>query len=166
MIHRNVEKALDLRRMQVDRQHPVHPRRHQQVRHQLRRNRHPRAVLAVLPRIGEERHHRRDPLGRRPPRRVGHDQQLHQILVRRHPRRLDDEHIPPPHGFLIGHGDFAVRIPFDARRAQRHAHPRRDLLRQRPVRISRENLDVVFHMFVSSVRSVSGAMVARQGLEP
>ena len=49
MIHRNIEKSLNLRRVQIQRQNPVRPRRFQQRRHQPGRDRNPGFVLPVLP---------------------------------------------------------------------------------------------------------------------
>jgi hypothetical protein len=56
MIHRNVEKPLDLLRVQIHRQNAVRAGGHEQVRHQLRRDRHARLVFAILPRVTVKRH--------------------------------------------------------------------------------------------------------------
>ncbi len=93
IVGRDVEEALDLPGVQVDRQHPVGARGGDQVGHQLGRDRRARARLPVLPGIAEIGQHRRDPLGRRAPQRVDADQQLHQIVVGRIAGRLDDEHV-------------------------------------------------------------------------
>ena len=65
----------------------------QQVGDQLGRDRRARLRAAVLPGVAEVGHHRGDPVRRRPAQRVGHDHQLHQVVVRRVRRRLDDEHV-------------------------------------------------------------------------
>ena len=44
MINRHPEKSLNLRCVQIHRQNAVRPRRHQKIRHQLRRDRHPRLI--------------------------------------------------------------------------------------------------------------------------
>jgi len=77
MVHRNIEKTLQLRRMQIHNQRPVRACGGQQIGHQLRRNRAARLVLAVLPGIAEVRNHRRDAPRRRPLQRVNHQQQFH-----------------------------------------------------------------------------------------
>ena len=83
MIDRNVKEPLNLRLVQIHRQHAVGAGRAQHVRHQLGRNRHARLVLAILPRVAVIRQHRRDPRRRRAPERVDHDHQLHQVLIDR-----------------------------------------------------------------------------------
>ena len=83
VVHRDVEEPLDLRLVQVHRQHPVGARRAQQVGDQLGRDRHARLVLAVLPGVAVIGHDRGDAGGRRPAERVDHHQQLHQVLVHR-----------------------------------------------------------------------------------
>ena len=49
VIHRDVEKSLDLLRVQIHRENPVRARRHEQIRHELRRDRNARLIFAVLP---------------------------------------------------------------------------------------------------------------------
>ena len=94
VIHRHVEKSLNLLRVQVHRQHAIRAGRGQHVRNQLRRDRHPRLVFAVLPRVAEKRNHRRDPRCAGPPRRVNQDQQFHDVLICRRAGALDDINIP------------------------------------------------------------------------
>jgi len=53
VIDGNIEKSHELLRVQIHRQHPVRARGRDQVRHQLGRDRHPRLVFAVLPRISK-----------------------------------------------------------------------------------------------------------------
>jgi hypothetical protein len=43
--------------------------------------------------VTKKRNHRGDAVGTRAPRRIHHDKQLHQVLVRRGAGRLDDEDI-------------------------------------------------------------------------
>ena len=83
MVHRYVEKALDLRRVQVHGQHAVGSRRYDQVRHQLGRNGVPRAGFPVLPGVAVIRNDGCDAPGRRAPESVHHDEQLHQVSVDR-----------------------------------------------------------------------------------
>ena len=53
VVDRHVEKALNLRRVQVHRQHAVGPGPRDEVGHQLGRDRHAAFVLAVLPGVAE-----------------------------------------------------------------------------------------------------------------
>ena len=97
MVDRNVEEPLNLRLVQIHRQHAVRARRAEHVGDQLGRNRHARLVLPILPRVTVIRQHRRDARRRRAAERVDHDHQLHEVLVDRRSRRrtgrLDDEHV-------------------------------------------------------------------------
>ena len=74
VIHGNVEKTLDLLRVQIHGQNPVCTRRHQQVRDQLGRNRHPRLILAILAGVAVKRNYRRDAPRTGPAQRIDHDE--------------------------------------------------------------------------------------------
>ncbi len=93
MVDRDVEKSLHLLRVQIHREDAAHSRGGEEVGDQLGRDRHPRLVFAILPRVAEKRNHRRDPIGARPARRVHHDEQLHEVLIGRRAGRLDDENV-------------------------------------------------------------------------
>ena len=121
MVHRDVEKSLNLRLVQIHRQHPIGPGRTEQIRDQLRRDRHPRLVLPILPRVPVVRNHRRDARGRGPPERVDHDQQFHQVLVHRIRGRLDDEDVRPANVFVYLKRNFAIRKPAQTRLSERDA---------------------------------------------
>ena len=108
MVHRDVEEPLDLLRVEIDRQHPVHPGGGDEVGHQLGGDRHARTVLAVLPGVAEKRHHRRDPRRARAPGGVHEDEQFHQVVVHRRAGRLDDEHVAPADVFHDAHARLAV----------------------------------------------------------
>ena len=62
MVHRDIEKALDLPRVEVHGEHAVSARAHDEVRHQLRGDRNARPVLTVLARVTKERKHGRNAL--------------------------------------------------------------------------------------------------------
>ena len=91
MIDGDVEEALDLAGVQVDRQHAVDAGRGQQIGDQARRDRRARLALAVLAGVTEVGDDRDDRAGRRALERVDHDQQLHQVVVGGRAGRLDDE---------------------------------------------------------------------------
>ena len=83
VVGRNIEEALDLPGMQVERHHPVGARIGDQVGDELGRDRRARAWFAILPGIAEIRDHRGDPPAGCAPQRIDDDQQLHQVIVRR-----------------------------------------------------------------------------------
>jgi hypothetical protein len=93
IVGRDVEEALDLAGVKIDRQNAVGASRSDEVGDELGRDWRARPWLPVLPRIAEIGQDRRDPLRRRAPQRVDADQQLHQIVVRRIAGRLDYEHV-------------------------------------------------------------------------
>ena len=140
VIDRDVKEPLNLRLVQIHRQHPVRAGRAQQVRHELRRNRHARLVLPILPRVSVVRNHRRDPRRRRPAKRVDHHAELHQVLVDRCRGRLDDEDIGAADVLVDLERDLAVGKPMQPRGPERHAEMLGDLPRQRGMRASGEEL--------------------------
>ena len=89
----NVEEALDLAGMQIDRQHAVGAGFGDQIGHQLGGDRRARADFAVLAGIAEIGNHGGDAPGRRAAQRIDHDQQFHQIVVGGKAGRLDHEHV-------------------------------------------------------------------------
>ena len=93
IVGRDVEEALDLPGMQVERHDAVDAGVGDQVGDQLGRNRRARAGFAILPGIAEIGDHRGDAARRGPAQRVGDDQKLHQMVVGRKRRRLDDEDV-------------------------------------------------------------------------
>jgi len=130
MIDRDIKEPLNLRLVQIHRQHAIGARGAEQVRNQLRRDRHPRLVLAVLPRVSVVRDNRRDSRCRRPAERVDHDQQLHQVLVDRVRRRLDDEYVGAANVLVDLKRDLAVGKPAQTRLPQRDPEAIGDLLGQ------------------------------------
>ncbi len=111
VVHRDVEEALDLRLVQVHRQHAVRAGGAQDVRHELGRDRDARLVLAVLARVAVIRNHRRDARRGRAPERVDHHQQFHDVLVDGRAGRLHDEHVGAADVLLDLEGDFGVGEP-------------------------------------------------------
>ena len=107
-VHRDVEETLDLTGMKVDGQQPVGSRRSQQIGDQAGGDGHPRLVLLVRPAVAVIGDNRRDPAGRRPLAGVDHDQQLHEAVVDRQTRRLDDEDVPLTDVFLDPHEGVVV----------------------------------------------------------
>ena len=142
MVHRNVEKALQLLGMEIHRQHAVHPGGGQNVRHQLRRDRHARLILAVLAGVAEERDHRRDALGARAADRIHHDEQLHDVVIGRRRGRLDDEDITVADIVVDLDEGLAVRERTHRRVTERLAEIVRDVLRELDVCGAAKNPEV------------------------
>ena len=129
IVGRNVEEALDLAGVQIDRQHPVGAGAGDEIGDELGRDRRARPGLSVLPRIAEIGDDRRDALRRGAPQRVDHDEQLHQIVVRRIGCRLDDEGVAAAHVFEnfdedLEIGEAADMAARSAARRDRRRSPR------------------------------------------
>ena len=103
--------------VQRHRQDPVDAGRDQQVRDQPTADRDPGRVLLVRPRVRVVRHHRGDLLRRRTARGVDHQQQLHQVLLRRRYERLHDVHVSLPTVLLQLHLQAVVAETMDLHRA-------------------------------------------------
>ena len=132
MVDRDVEEPLNLRLVQIHRQHAVRAGGAHQVRDQLGRNRHARLVLAVLPRVAVIRNHRRDARRRRPPERIDHDAQLDQMLVDGRRRRLHDEDIRPADVLVDLERHLGVRKPVQPCAAELDAELLGDLAARAP----------------------------------
>src|SRR5213079_2371721 len=79
MINRDVEEALHLLRVQIHGEHSAHARRVQQVGDQLGRDRDARLIFTILAGISKKWNDRCNPIRACAPRRVHHDEQLHQV---------------------------------------------------------------------------------------
>ena len=89
----DVEEALDLAGMEVNRHDAGDTSRRHEVRHELRRDWLAAARLAVLTCIGVIRDDSRDAVCRSALAGICHDQELHEVVVDRIRRRLNDEDI-------------------------------------------------------------------------
>ncbi len=143
VIYRHVEIALNLRRMQVQQQRPARARRFQQVRDELRGNRHSRLILAILPRVAVIRNHGSDAPSRRALERIDHQQQFHQMKIRRLRTRLHDENIRAAHVLQNLKINLAIAELAQHRAAALHSQIAANLVRQGSVRGSRENLELI-----------------------
>ncbi len=141
----DVEEALDLPGVEIDRQHAVGAGAGDEVRDQLGGYRRTRTRLPVLPGIAEIGDHGGDALRRRAPQRVDHDQQLHQIVVRRIGRRLDDERVAAADVFENFDEDFEIGEAPDVAFGERFAEIGGDRRRQRAIRIARQNFHLALH---------------------
>src|SRR5436853_3943952 len=113
-----------------------------QIRQQLRGDRHARAIFAILARIDVIRNHRRDAPRRRAPQRIEHNQQLHEIAVHRRARRLDDEAVLAAHVFEYLKIELAIGEPPDVRLAQLDAQVIADLFGEPLVGIAGKDFDI------------------------
>ena len=138
IVGRDVEEALDLAGMQVERQHAVGAGPGDQIGDQLGRDRRAAGCAAVLPGIAEIGNHRRDAPRRGTAERVDHDQQFHQVIVGRIGGRLQDEYVLAAHVFLDLDEDFLVCEAPDAGPADLDVQVAGNRFRQNPVRIARE----------------------------
>ena len=143
VVHRDIEKSLNLRRVQIDQQRPVRAGRAQQVRHQLGRNRDARPVFAVLPCVAVVRHHHRNASGRCALQRVDHDQQLHQMLVHGVACGLYQKHIHAANILQQLKVHLAIGEALQLGLAQRHADKLADLLAQCAIGRSAKNLEAL-----------------------
>ena len=110
----NVEKPLNLIGVQVHGEQPVNPDRLQHVGNHLctdwdARRPHP-AVLSGIAKIGDRR---RDATCRGASQRVGHEHDLHEVIIGRRAGRLQDKDIPAPHMFENLDSRLAVREAAD-----------------------------------------------------
>ena len=126
--------------MQVDGEQAVDAGARDHVGNQLGGDRHShRSRAAILPRVAEVRHDRRDPGSGGAPAGVHHHQQLHDVFVARRARGLHDEHIAAAHVFHQLDRDLTVAEAPDRRPAQRHRQMTRDLVGKRQIRIARKH---------------------------
>ncbi len=139
MVHRHVEKALDLGGVQVHRQHAVGAGPGDHVGHQFGGDRHAAFVLAVLPGIAVVWYHRRNPLGAGPHAAIDHDQQFHQVVVDRRAGRLDDENVAAADVLVDLAGDLAVGKVADLGLSHGDAQIVTDFLGELGVRTAGEN---------------------------
>ena len=130
MVHRNIEEALNLRGMQIDQQGAIGSRGAQKVRHQLGRNRHARAVFAVLPRVAIVRNYNRNPSRRCALQCVDHNQQFHQVLIHGVACGLHQKHIHAANVLQQLKVNLAIGKSLQLGLAQRYADEIADLLGQ------------------------------------
>jgi hypothetical protein len=143
VIHGDIEEALDLRGMKVECQDAVGPRFGNEVGDQLRGNRDAAFVLAVLAGITVVGQHGGDSRGARALERIQHDQQFHQVLIDGCASWLNDEDIPPANVFIDRYARFAIGEVGESNCPQRDAAVLRNAFRQRPVRPTTEDFELV-----------------------
>ena len=140
MVDRDVEEALDLLGVQVDRQDAVGAGGGEQVGDELGRDRHAGLVLTILAGVAEERDDGRDARGGGATERVDHDQQLHDAVVGGRAGRLDHVDVAAADVLVDLHERLAVGETVDGGGAERDAEMLADFLGQRRVGVAGENL--------------------------
>ena len=153
VVDRNVEEPLNLRGVQIHCQDTFDSRLDQHVGDQFGGDRGPGLGAAILAGIAEIGDHGGHALGRGAAQRIGHDQQFHQVVIRRIGGRLNDEHVLPAHVLEHFDKDLAVIEPLDARinrinvDATVGRHTPSNGFRKRPVGITGDELgfDNIWH---------------------
>ena len=145
IVGRDIEKSLDLAGVEVDGQHPVGAGAGDEIGDELGRDRRARRRLSILAGVAEIGDDRGDALRRGAPQRVDHDEQLHQVVVRRVGRRLDDEGVASAHILENFDEDLEVGEPADVASGQRLAEIGGDRLGERPIGIAGQNLHLAEH---------------------
>ena len=149
VVHRDIEEALDLVGVQVNRQHAVGVDRAEHLGRHLGRDRHARRTqAAILARVTEVRHHRGNTGRRGALQRVDQHQQLHQVFRAWRAGRLDHEHFLPAHVLFDFHLHFAIGEARDHGLARAHAQFAADAGRQRFVGIAGKDKQVAFVLHV------------------
>src|SRR5574343_796481 len=144
VVHRNIEKTLNLLGVQVHRHDPVNTCRDQHVGDQLGGNGHTvRTRAAILTGIAEIGNGGSNPTGRGALQRINHHQQLHQVIVRWVAGRLQDEDIMAAHMLLNLDTDLAIGEAANIRLAKGQAQSLRNIGRQRGVCITGKDHQVV-----------------------
>ena len=108
IVNGDVEEALNLRRVEVHRQHAVGAGAGDEVGDELCGDGVAALGLTVLPGVAEIGDDGGDAAGGGAAERVDHDEQLHEVVVNGLAGRLDDENVAAANGFIDGYGNLAV----------------------------------------------------------
>ncbi len=143
VIDGDIEEALDLFCVHVQRQHAISTGSGDQIGDEFRSDRHPAGILAILPGVTHIRQHRCDATGAGALEAIDVNQKLHQVRIDRMIGRLHDEAIAATHILFDLHEDFAIgkhiRMPLPHRQVEVTANG----LRQRHGSAAGENLQSI-----------------------
>ena len=95
-------------------------------------------VFPILPGIAVEGENGGNPRCAGPAQCVHHDEQLHQVMVRRRTRRLDDIHVLAAHVLLDLDEGLTIRERADSAAAEGNPDRIADCFGQRPIRAARK----------------------------
>ena len=140
-----MKKPLDLARVEVHRHHPATPRRRQQVGDELGGDWRPGCHFAVLPGVAVVRDNGRDRTRRRTLQGVGHDEQLHQVVVHRRTRGLHQVDVDTADVLLNLREHLAVGETVDAGSPEGDLEVLGDRLGQAAVGVAGEDADRLEH---------------------
>ena len=168
IVGRDVEEALHLPRMEIDGEHAVGAGAGNEIADKFRGNRRARALFTILARVAEIGNDRCDAARRGATQRVGHDEQLHQMIVGGRRSGLDHESVLPADIFEDFDPDFLIGESSHLGAAERNPEMGRNRLRERPVRVARQK----FHRRHGPIsprprlRGVLPVMAARNNMTP
>ncbi len=138
VIHRDVEKTLDLPRVEIHGEDPIGPRHGDEVGHQLGRDRDPGLDLAILPGVSVVGNHGCDAVRRGAAQGIDHDEQLHQVVIHGRGGGLDHKDIGAPHILRDLDEDLSIRELRHLGQTGGDTQILGDLLCQLPVGVARE----------------------------
>ena len=153
VVHRDIEKSLDLSGVQVHGQNPVRACGGDQVGNQLCGDGIAALGLAVLPGIAEIRHNGGDTACGGAAHRVNHNQQFHEAVVYGAAGGLHNEHVLAADGLVHGDGALPVSKLRNGSFAQLHIELLAYILRKCGVGVAGKYLDlfaVSNHLSISS----------------
>ena len=142
VIHRDVEKALDLSGVKVHGEDPVSAGGGKHIGYQLGGDGVTGLGLAVLTGIAKIGDDSGDAAGGRPLHGIDHDQQLHQVVVDGTAGGLDQKYIGTADGLINGGEHLAVCKMADLRIAQLDADQLTDVLCKTGIGIAAEHLHI------------------------
>ena len=108
MIERNIEEALNLRGVQVERDNAARSGAFEKIRGELRGDRDAPFVFAVLTRVSEVGYDGGNSRGARAADRVDHDEEFHERVVYRPASRLNDVYVFTAHVLFNSAERFAI----------------------------------------------------------
>ena len=133
------EEPLQLTGVEIHRQQPVDTRELEHVRDEAARDGLAGLRLAVLPRVGEPRDDRSDPLGGRELRSLDHQEQLHEVLIDGWTAGLHEEDVGAANRLAVAAVRLAVGERLQLDLAELDAQALGDPLREIRVRATGEH---------------------------
>ena len=145
MIHRNIEKSLNLVGMQINCDHAVSPGDAQKVGNHLGGKRDPWLFFLVLPAVAVVGNYYVNPMRGCPFEGIYDHQQFHQIFIDRRTGGLEHVSVFTPDVFAYFHPDFSVTEAGDEGFARTYPQPRTNLIGKGGVGISGKKSETAPH---------------------